>query len=175
MPVYNINKPIQSQNNFFNLAGWTKNLFEHEPLNTFDGIEAVLLETEEPWEEYFWSEPQPVSLWNFYWTEAIRNTGGLQIDDPVFKNVWTKYYSLHIDCQDQKDVFANSIVEELTVRLEELSIYNQIHKPQSKPNQRTKQLISPGQITAKGSLKRERQLTIKRKEEIFFGSQEYHH
>jgi hypothetical protein len=47
MPVYDNNKPQQSWINFFNLAGRTTNLFEQEPLNAFDSIDAILSETEE--------------------------------------------------------------------------------------------------------------------------------
>ena len=105
MSAYNINQSIHSRISFFDLAGRTTNLFEYEPLNAFDSIEAVISENQEPLEEYFWSEPQPVSPRNSYWTEAARNGGGLQIDDPVFKNIWTKYYGLHIDCQDQEECY----------------------------------------------------------------------
>ena len=102
MPAYDINRPKQSHINFFNLAGRTTNLFEPEPLNAFDSFTAIVLQPEEPLEEYFWSEPQSVSPWNSYWTEATCNGGGLQIDNRVLKNFWTKYYGLHIDCQDQE-------------------------------------------------------------------------
>ena len=91
MPAYDINRPTYSRINFFDLAGQTTNLFEYEPLNAFDCIEAVISEDQEPLDEHFWAEPQQVSPWNSYWTEATRNGGGLQIDDPVFKNFWTEY------------------------------------------------------------------------------------
>jgi hypothetical protein len=101
MPAYDYNKPQQSRINFFDLAGRTINLFEQEPLNAFDSIDAILLETEEPLEAYFWDEPQAVSPWNSYWTEAAANGGGLSIDDPVFKDSWTKYFGLHISCKNE--------------------------------------------------------------------------
>src|ERR1700687_3881242 len=102
MPVYDINRPEQSRITFFDLAGRTIDLFESEPLNAFDSMDAMILETEKPLEEYFWSEPHAVSPWNSYWTEAARYRGGLQINDPVFKDSWTKYYGLHVDCQNQE-------------------------------------------------------------------------
>src|ERR1700687_5042811 len=102
MQAYDINRPEQSRINFFDLAGRTIDLFETEPLNAFDSIDAIILETEEPLEEYLWSEPQAVSPWNSYWTEAAKQGGGLQINDPVFQNFWTKYHGLHVDCWDQE-------------------------------------------------------------------------
>jgi hypothetical protein len=101
MPAYDNNKPQQSRINFFDLAGRTINLFEQEPLNAFDSIDAILLDTEEPLEAYFWDEPQAVSPWNSYWTEAAANGGGLSINDPVFKDSWTKYFGLHVNCEDE--------------------------------------------------------------------------
>ena len=102
MPAYDANQPEQSQINYFNLAGRSINLFEIEPLNPFDSIDEILLETEEPLEAYFWDEPQRVSPWNSYWTEAAKSGGGLRIDDPVFKDFRTKYYGLHVDCWDEE-------------------------------------------------------------------------
>jgi hypothetical protein len=66
MPTYDSKKPQQSRINFFDLAGRTTNLFETEPLNSFDSIDAVILEPEEPLGAYFWEEPQAVSPWNSY-------------------------------------------------------------------------------------------------------------
>ena len=102
MPAYDSKRPQQSRINFFDLAGQTTNLFEHEPLNSFNSIDAVILEPEEPLEAYFWEEPQAVSPWNSYWTEAAKYGGGLQINDPVFKDSWTKYYGLHVNCEEEE-------------------------------------------------------------------------
>jgi hypothetical protein len=88
--------------NFFDLAGLTTNYCEHEPLNSFNSIDAILLESNEPLDEYFWAEPQPVSPWNSYWNEAAKYGGGLQINNLVFKDSWTKYYGLHINCEDEE-------------------------------------------------------------------------
>jgi hypothetical protein len=62
MPAYDNNKPHQLRINYFDLGGRITNLFEHEPLNSFQSIDAIQLEPEEPLEEYFWAEPYPVSL-----------------------------------------------------------------------------------------------------------------
>jgi hypothetical protein len=102
MPAYDSKKPQQSRINFFYLAGRTTNLFEHEPLNAFNSIDTVILEPEESLEEYFWEEPHAVSPWNSYWTEAAIYGGGLQMNDPVFKDSWTKYYGLHVDCEEEE-------------------------------------------------------------------------
>jgi hypothetical protein len=102
MPAYDSKKPQQSRINFFDIAGRTTNLFEYEPLNIFNSIDAVIFETEEPLEEYFWKEPHAVSPWNSYWTEAAKYGGGLQINDPVFKDSWTKYYGLHVNCEAEE-------------------------------------------------------------------------
>ena len=102
MTAYDANQPEQSRINFFDLAGRTIDIFEPEPLNATGSIDANLLEVEEPLEAYFWDEPQPVSPWNSYWTEAAKSGGGLKIDDPVFKDFWTKYHGLHVDCWDEE-------------------------------------------------------------------------
>ena len=81
------------------------NVFEPQPLNAFDSIEIIVLETNEPLKENFLAETQAVFLWNSCWTKAARNGGGLQIEDPVFKDFWTKYHSLHISCQDKEVCF----------------------------------------------------------------------
>ena len=102
MPAYDANRPEQSGINFFDHAGRTINLFETEPLNAFDSIDGILLETEEPLEAYFWDEPHKVSPWNSYWTEAAKNGGGLRINDPVFKDFWVKYHGLHVNCWEEE-------------------------------------------------------------------------
>jgi hypothetical protein len=34
--------------------------------------------------------------------EAVRTEVGFQIDNPVSKNFWTKYYRLHVNCWDKE-------------------------------------------------------------------------
>ena len=102
MPAYDTNQPENSCINWFDLAGKACLISEPEPLNPFDSIDTVLLEIEAPLKAYFWDEPQPVSPWNSYWTEAEKSGGGLRIDDPDFKDFWTKYHGLHINCWDEE-------------------------------------------------------------------------
>ena len=109
MPAYDANRPEQSRINFFDLAGRITNLFEPEPLSAIDSINAILSETKEPLEDYFWNEPQAVSPCNSYWTEAAKYGGGLRIDDPLFKDFWTKYHRLHIDCWDEEVCYCEHI------------------------------------------------------------------
>jgi hypothetical protein len=86
--------------NFFDLAGTPCTLFEPEPLNAFESIDAILHEPEEPLEAYFWDQPDSPYPWNLYWTEAARHGGGLAVDDPVFGDSWTKYKGMHVGCDD---------------------------------------------------------------------------
>jgi hypothetical protein len=102
MPTYDSKKHQQSRINFFDLASRTTNLFEPEPLNSLDSIDAVIHEPEKPLEAYFSEEPQAVSPWNSYWTEAATYERGLQINDPVLKDSWTKYYGLHLNCKEEE-------------------------------------------------------------------------
>jgi hypothetical protein len=105
MPAYDNNKPEHSQINLFKLAGRTTNLVEHEPLNNFESINPILLASEEPREDHVWAELHPVSPWNNYWNEAAKYRGGLKIDYPVLKDNWTKYFGLHINCDEKEECF----------------------------------------------------------------------
>lgn len=105
MPAYNNNKPLQSWINFFDLAEWTTNLFEHKHLNRFKSINAILVENEQLLEEYFKAELHPVSSWNSYWNTAAKYAERLQINDPVFKEGCTKYFGLHINCGEEEECF----------------------------------------------------------------------
>jgi len=86
-----------SRTNWFDLAGTPCLVFEPEPLNTFESIEAILTLSfdEEPLEAYFWEQSAVPSPWNTYWTEAARAGGGLDINDPVFRPHWTRYTGAH--------------------------------------------------------------------------------
>jgi hypothetical protein len=48
---------------------------------------AVLAKTleAEPLAAYFWKQSDIPSLWNLYWTEATREDGGLDNNNPVFR------------------------------------------------------------------------------------------
>jgi hypothetical protein len=80
-----------SQTNWFDLARTPCFVFEPEPLNTFEGIEAVVAATfeEEPLEPYFWDQSTVPSPWNTYCTDAARERSRLDIKDPVFGPHWT--------------------------------------------------------------------------------------
>jgi hypothetical protein len=83
--------------NWFDLAGTPCYDFEPEPLNAFECIETVLAAPfeKEPLEAYFWERSDVPSPWNTYWTAAAREGSGLDINDPVFGQHWTKYCRLH--------------------------------------------------------------------------------
>jgi hypothetical protein len=55
-------------------------------LNSFESIEAILAAAfeEEPLKAYFWELSTVPLLWNTYWTEAAREGGGFDINDPIF-------------------------------------------------------------------------------------------
>jgi len=83
--------------NWFDLAGTHCCLSEPETLNTFESIEG-LLNTEIDdliLPVNFWEQSDVPSPSNIYWTEAAANGGGLELDDRVFGNSWTKYWGAH--------------------------------------------------------------------------------
>jgi hypothetical protein len=86
--------------NFFDLAGTLMQLAEPEPLNFFDSIDALLHETEQPLEAYFCDAPDMPYPWNLHRTDTARPGGGVNIDDPVIADHWTRYKGLHVDCED---------------------------------------------------------------------------
>jgi len=79
--------------NWFDLAGTSCLVSEPKLLNTFDRIEEILTARfeEKPLEAYFWEQSTVPSPWNTYWTDAGREGGGLDINDPVFGIHWTTY------------------------------------------------------------------------------------
>ena len=81
-----------SLTNWFDLAGTPCHVFEPEPLNAFESIEAILTATfqEEPLKAYFWEQSTVTTPWNTYWTEAAREGGGLDINNPVFGPHYTR-------------------------------------------------------------------------------------
>jgi len=95
MPEYDIN--CTSRTNWFDLAGTPCLVFEPELLNAFDSIEAIYEATfeKEPLEAYFWEQSTVPSAWNLYWTEAAKEGGGLDINDPAFGAHWTRYLGAH--------------------------------------------------------------------------------
>jgi len=90
--MHQYNSNCTSQMNWFDLAGTRGLVFEPEPLNSLDSIEAVVAATfeEEPLEAYFWEQSTVPSSWNAYVTDAARQGGGLDINDPVFGPHWAR-------------------------------------------------------------------------------------
>jgi len=86
-----------SRTNWFDLAGTPCLVFEPHPLNAFNSIEAILAATfeEEPLEAYCWEQSTVPCPWNTYWTDAAREGGGLDINNPVFGPHWTRYSGAH--------------------------------------------------------------------------------
>jgi hypothetical protein len=82
-----------SRKNWFDLAGIPYLVFEHEPLNALQSIEAILAESSrlDPLEADFWEQSMVPSPWNIYWTDAARDGGGLDLNHPVFGQHWTRY------------------------------------------------------------------------------------
>jgi hypothetical protein len=83
-----------SRTNWFDLARTHCTLSGPEPLNGFESIEG-LLNTEVDdisLSGYFWEQSDTPYPWNIYWTEAARYGGGLEIDDLVFGNSWSRYW-----------------------------------------------------------------------------------
>jgi hypothetical protein len=79
----------------FDLAGYTPNLFEHEPINIFGSIDTVSSEKpENDWNNpIFHAEPEVPIPWVEYYRESTINSELLTIDDPVFKDHWKEYHS----------------------------------------------------------------------------------
>jgi hypothetical protein len=85
-----------SRLNWFCLAGVYCTISAPEPLNACESIERLLnTEIEESPPAYFWEQSDTPSPWNLYWTEAAAYRRGLEIDDLVFGNSWTRYWGAH--------------------------------------------------------------------------------
>jgi len=86
-----------SRTNWFDLASTSCLVFEPEPLNAFDSIEAILAATfeEEPLEAYFWEQSTVPSPWNNYGTDTAREGSGLNSNNPVFGPHRTRYLGAH--------------------------------------------------------------------------------
>jgi hypothetical protein len=77
-------------------------LSEPESFNAFKSIEELLsTDVEDIYlPAYFWEQSDLPSPWNIYWTEAAAYREGLEINNPVFGNSWTRYWGAHswFDC-----------------------------------------------------------------------------
>jgi len=85
------------QTNWFNLAGTPSRVFEPEPLNTVESVDTLLAATfeEEPLEACSWEQSTVPSPWNTYSTDAGREGGGLDSNNPLFGPHWTRYTGAH--------------------------------------------------------------------------------
>jgi hypothetical protein len=87
--------------NIFDLAGYTPNIFESEPLNIYSSINTILFEKPENDcnNPIFHAEPEvPKPSVEYYWQSALSREL-LMIDDPVFKDHLKEYHS----CADEWD------------------------------------------------------------------------
>ena len=84
--MHQYDSDCNSRINWFDLAGTPSLVFEPEPLNAFESIEAILMATfkADPLEANFWEQSDVPSPWNTYWTDAAREGSGLHNNDPVF-------------------------------------------------------------------------------------------
>jgi hypothetical protein len=67
-------------------------------LNAFESIEIILAASlkEEAFEAFFFKQSDIPSPCNLHWMNAAREGSGLDINDPVFEQHWTKNSSLHL-------------------------------------------------------------------------------
>jgi len=81
--------------NIFDLARYTRNLFEHEPLNIFGSIEPNLFEKpENDWSNpIFHPEPVTSKPWVEYYCQSAINEDLHKVDDQVFRDYWKQYQS----------------------------------------------------------------------------------
>ena len=95
--MYSYDSNCTSRTNWLDLAGIPCLVFEPESLNAFESIEVILTAsfTEEPREADFWEQSAVPSPWNTYWTDAAKEGGGLDINDPLFGPHWTWYTGAH--------------------------------------------------------------------------------
>jgi len=59
---------------------------------------------EEPLTTEFWGQFNDPSPWSVYGAETTAYGGGLELDNPVFGNSWTKYWGAHawFDCDPEQ-------------------------------------------------------------------------
>jgi hypothetical protein len=81
--------------NIFDLAGYTPNLFEHEPFNIYGSIYMILSEKpENNWKSpIFHAEPEAPKPWVDHYRQSAIHRDLLRIDDSVFNDDWKEYQS----------------------------------------------------------------------------------
>jgi len=86
---------MQMPVNIFDLAGYTPDLFEYEPLNIFASIGSILSEQSENDSNnpIFHEKPKTPKPWVEYYRQSAKYGKLLTIDDPVFRDHWKEYHS----------------------------------------------------------------------------------
>jgi len=81
--------------NIFDLAGYTSNLFEYEPLNIFRSIYSVLFEkSENDWNNpILHKQPETPKPWVEYHRQSAINGALLVVSNLEFKDHWKQYHS----------------------------------------------------------------------------------
>jgi hypothetical protein len=81
--------------NFFDLAGYIPNLFEHEPLNVYGSFDTVIFGDSENDcnNPIFHAEPEIPKPWVEYYRQSALNGELLSIHDLVFIDNWQEYHS----------------------------------------------------------------------------------
>jgi len=83
--------------NVTELGGYHTSLFEPEPFNSFYYLEDWFPYEDYPYFDYdafvdlIWNSPSAVSPWGQYYRDSAKDGTMLVVDDPVFKEWWTKY------------------------------------------------------------------------------------
>jgi hypothetical protein len=78
---------------------------ENDHLNAFEIIDNIFFENKESLEEYFWNKSHAMFRGNSVWMKAARTGGGLQINDPVYKNFWSKHHRLLMNYWDEEKCY----------------------------------------------------------------------
>jgi len=83
--------------NIFDFAGYTPDLFEHEPLNIFGSIDTVLFEKlDNNWNDpIFHQDPKTPKPWVEYYRQSAINGELLELNNIVFKAHQQSYYSFY--------------------------------------------------------------------------------
>jgi len=79
------------------LGGYHTSLFEPKPFSLFHSLEELFPSEDHLYFDYdafgdlIWDSPIAVSPWHQYYWDSAKDGMMLEVDDPVFKEWWTKY------------------------------------------------------------------------------------
>jgi hypothetical protein len=79
------------------LAGYHTSLFEPEPFNPKNSLEEIFLSEDHLYSDYdafgdlIGDSPNAVSPWHQHYCNSAKDGTMLEVDDPVFKELWNKY------------------------------------------------------------------------------------